>query len=77
MGRDRERVRVYLAHRIEARPGPVIGRDARQISLRQSGGGRIARGQRLAQLTDCCVLDAHGSLRTGTQCRHNQRQGGN
>ena len=34
---DGERVRVDLAHRVEAQPGAVIGRDAGEIGLRQRG----------------------------------------
>src|ERR1700738_1719537 len=37
-GGDRQRVGVYLAHRVEARPGAVISLDARKIRTHQLGG---------------------------------------
>jgi len=51
-GGDGERIWVDLAHRIEARPGPVIGLDPLQIGADQRARRRAPLGERLLQFGD-------------------------
>ena len=54
---DGERVRIDLAHRVEARPGAVIGRDAGEVGLRQRGRTGASVNQRLLHIGETGVAD--------------------
>ena len=70
--RDRQRLGVDLAHRVELRPGTVIGLDPRQIGADERGRGGAALAQRLLQFGERGVLDAQ--IAVGTPLRRHRRR---
>ena len=60
---DLERIGIELANRIEARAGAIISLDARDIGAREIGRSDRSCGERLLQVDDGRILDAHRPLR--------------
>jgi len=74
--RNCRRIRVHLAHRVEARAGAIIGFDPRHVGAHQIGRRGAAGGKRALQIVDRRVLRTHGSVRGyGRRCGGRGRQG--